>query len=426
MSCFTLFNRTGTAFDQIQLLFYALSLFQAYRGLQLARSIQQNWHTIKQEPLTWQKAHFAGQAAFYLAVPPAVFVHELFHAIPIWVFGGRVVECGYGFYWGYVQADRFFLPSQEWFISLAGTLGSLAFGLLLWLLLHRHPISAWRYFAFRAFHFQILFSLIYYPIFTAISFIGDWRTIYNFNATPGLSAATAVTHVGLLLLFRRADRRGWFEMPRFESQAERVAFDELAHQATVNPQDGLLPLRYIERLRHHGAPNKATHQLKQFLKQHPNSAEAHIQLAILQSKDQNHITRRSKESAEKALHLGISVEPSLVMAHQILGQYAMERERMEQAINHFSEAIATAVTKPTEAEEIPVHRQLHNARLYHLRSRAYRRLGQFDAAYKDIQQALALAQATANERQITYYQRELEILEKHAGRPLGMPPTNTP
>ncbi len=124
MGCFR-FPTSG-----IEYIFYFLSLMQAYRAVQLAGVLRRDWGMIRQEPMTRRKSQLAEQTAFFLAVPPAVLVHEIFHAIPIYFWGGRVVDCGYGFYWGFVQADRLFDPSQQWFISLAGTLGSLLIGLL--------------------------------------------------------------------------------------------------------------------------------------------------------------------------------------------------------------------------------------------------------------------------------------------------------
>ena len=37
---------------------------------------------------------------------------------------------------------------------------------------------------------RILYSLIYYPLFTLFAGINDWRRIYNFAATPIVSMVT--------------------------------------------------------------------------------------------------------------------------------------------------------------------------------------------------------------------------------------------
>ena len=192
----------------MELIFYALSLAQAYRAVQLAGRLRQDWSGFRQPPLTRQKMHLVEQSAFLLAIPPSVIVHEFFHAIPIWLFGGRIASCGYGFYWGYVQADRLFPATEQWMISLGGTIGSLLFAVILFGLLAGNKSPSLRYFGRQSLKNLLYFSLIYYPIFTVLTFIGDWRIIYDFRVTPILSGATAVFHILLLLLFWKSNRRG--------------------------------------------------------------------------------------------------------------------------------------------------------------------------------------------------------------------------
>ena len=229
----------------LELLFYGLSLLQAYRAVQLTGILRRDWNGFRQPPLTRQKMHLAEQAAFLLAIPPSVIVHEFFHAIPIWQFGGRVVSCGYGFYWGYVQPDRIFPPGQEWLISLGGTLGSLLFAAVLFTLLYKNRSVSLRYFARQSLRNLLYYSLIYYPIFTMLTFIGDWRIIYNFGSTPVLSGATAVVHAILLLLFWQANRNGWFELVGHSSDADAVEFARLQEQWQLNPHDTNLTLQLV-------------------------------------------------------------------------------------------------------------------------------------------------------------------------------------
>ena len=103
--------------------------------------------------------------------------------------GGQVAEFHYRAFWGYVVPIGSFTAAQSWFIAIAGTLASLAFGLFVWWVFRRASSSTLRYFGLRAFRFQVYFSLIYYPLFTLLGFDGDWRTIYDFSATPLLSLA---------------------------------------------------------------------------------------------------------------------------------------------------------------------------------------------------------------------------------------------
>lgn len=404
MGCF---NFQGSALEYI---FYLLSLMQAYRAVQLANLLWRERDNLKQEPLTSRKLGLAEQAAFYLAVPPAVLVHEVFHAIPIYLWGGKVVNCGYGFYWGYVQPDRFFAPGQEWFIALAGTLGSLVVGALYWLLLARQQNRTLRFFGLRAFRFQIYFALLMYPIFTVVTFIGDWRTIYNFAETPVLSAATAVVHLTLLGLYFWADRTGRFEMVAHDSVAAQEQFAALETQLMMNPQDVNLQMHYIEGLRRGRAANKAKRQLKKFLQQNQQTGEGYLQQALLDLEGKRTIPKTAVTNVERALQLGIKDSQQQALAHHVLGQYYLDREAYQEAAQAFSQVIAL-----TQPQENPVRL----AEAYRGRSVAYRRQAQYDLAYQDIQQAIKLAKGQGNETQMQSLYDELLIIEQHAGRPLS-------
>lgn len=401
-------------------LFNLFALLYIFRGAQVVMQIVRQWRPLQQEPLTSEKKHLADQASFFVAVPPSVVVHEFFHALATWLVGGQIVDYGYGVFWGYVVPVGNFTPAQEWFIAIAGTLGSLLFGTAVYLLLRHHPARSFRYFGLRAFRFQLYFALIYYPIFTIfVPNISDWRTIYNFNATPLLSGLTVIAQITILYFFYKADRSGWFEMAGFETVEEQSQFDEWEKQAAFNPEDRRLTMQLITGYRRGGAQHKATHNLKLYLQAHPSDADGYAELAGLQAG--KNISAKSKENAEKALSLGVSSPRQRALALRILGQYALDRNQYQVAVAQFDEAIGTAVTlsTPSSADLLVL------SYLYHLRSLAYRRQSQFDAAYQDMQQAIQLAQTAGNAKQTAFYQQELDIIEQHAGRPLGSS-TNAP
>ena len=397
--------------NRLQLIFYGLSLLQLYRAVQLAISLQKDWSGFRQPPLTRRKMHLVEQAAFLLAIPPSVLVHEYFHAIPISLFGGRVVNCGYGFYWGFVQADRLFPATEQWVISLGGTLGSLLFAAVLFVLLYRNQSRTLRYFGRQSLRMLLYFSLIYYPIFTALSFIGDWRVIYDFSQTPILSGATAVVHLIILLLFWQANRRGWFEMVGHETVADATAFARLEEQRQLNPHDARLTLQVVDALRNGGAPQKATALLQQAIKQNPNVAGFYLQLALLQHGGKGNVPGTAVRNLEKALQLGLSDPRHQAMAHHLLGQHALDKGQGAVALDHLDKAIR-AVDAWTETPINPLFR----ANLYHVRSLVQQRLRQPDLARQDAQQAVALAQGTGNERALAFYQQKLQMIENWNGR----------
>ncbi len=396
-------------------LFNLFSLFYIFRSLQLSATIWREWSSVVQEPLTRRKKSLVEQASFFIAVPIGVLLHELGHALAVWAFGGQVVEFGYRVFWGYVVPQGTFSQAQNWLIGLAGTLGSLVFGVAIWLLLKRNKRSALRFFGLRAFRFQVYFSTIYYPLFTLFGFDGDWKTIYDFRATPLLSGLLVPLHLGLVLLFYWGDRTGWFERPSHETIAERDQFTAVQEAASRDLHDTAVQLKYIDMLRQAGVVNRAKTALKTFLNQNPNAGPGYLELAILESAGKSQIPRRASEHLQKALSLGVPNPVGQVYAHQLLGKYHLDRNEPETAINHLDEALA----QKGEGEETAVSH--HKAVLYHLRSQAHRRQRQYELAYQDIRQAVAIAQKNGDENRINYYREEQAIIENHAGRTLGLP-----
>lgn len=368
--------------------------------MQLAQILRHEWGDFRQEPLTKHKAWLGEQAAYFLAIPPSVAVHEFFHALPIWAFGGRITRCGYGFYWGFVQSDRFFPANQEWLISLAGTIGSLLFGLGLWWLLRQHPSSAVRFFAIRSLRIQLFYSLIFYPIFSAASFIGDWRVIYDFTATPILSGATAVAHGLTLGAFWYGQRQGWFEMRQAESPAELAKIRQLEAAAAAHPHDLNTRLSYVRALRHANAASQARQEAQNFTRDFPNIGEGFIELALIQLLNQSRMPRTALDSLRQALSLPIQQTDYLITAHLLLGQHKLQTERLDEAVNHFSYGIEVANAIPGEAQP----KLLGLAQAHHLRATAYQQQNQKALALADVEQAIELARVCGREAMMKNYQ----------------------
>ncbi len=389
-------------------LFDILAIFYLFRSVQLGLKIWREWAPIKAEPFTFSKKQLADQASYFIAVPIGVLAHEVGHVLAVWASGGQVAEFHYRAFWGYVVPIGSFTTAQSWFIAIAGTLASLAFGLFIWWVFRGASSSTLRYFGLRAFRFQVYFSLIYYPIFTLLGFDGDWRTIYNFSATPLLSLATAVFHAGFLFLFWRGDRSGWFEAPSHESVAEQEQFERLVLAATASPQDARLQIQTIDGLRRGGAKHKAHHQLKKFLAQNRDSAAGYLELAALDSAGKSQVPKKAAESAAKAVSLGLSEPRQSAYAHELIGRYELDSGQLEEAINHFSEALADLPDNDRSTIQIVL-----------LRGQALRRQQRYEQAYQDIQEAINLAQQSGDGPSLAMAQQELETLENHAGHTFG-------
>jgi tetratricopeptide (TPR) repeat protein len=338
----------------------------------------------------------------------AVLFHEAGHALAVWLFGGQVEGFTYRFFWGMVEHSGQYTAPQYWFIALAGTLASLLVGLAFWRLLHGNRSPALRYFGLRAFRFQIYFSLLYYPLFSAVLPIGDWRVIYDFAATPWLSGLTLVVHITFLVFYWRYDRQGAFEEPAHETVAAQLEFEALVRETAVANPNPQRYLYYIEALRRGDAPNRARTALHKFIRANPTSAEAYLQLAVLEDDKQRAPSRHAAHYAEKALQLGLTAPMQRAIAHQLVAAYQLEMGQVTTAVQSYTHAI-TAIQSEN-------YRQRPLANLYRWRGLAYRRQQQYDAAFQDLRQAMTLATQLDDEALTAVLQDDLAILQTHAHR----------
>ena len=393
-------------------LFDILAIIYLFRSVQLGLKIWRDWAQLKIEPLTAAKKQLAEQSSYFIAVPIGVLAHELGHVLAVWASGGQIAEGGFQYrgFWGYVIPVGNFTAVQNWFIAIAGTLASLAFGLFVWFFFRRASSSTLRYFGLRAFRFQVYFSLIYYPVFTLLGLDGDWRTIYDFSATPILSLITAVLHGGTLFLFWRGDRRGWFEAPSHPTLADQERFSELSAAAAAAPHDTGLQLQYIDGLRRGGAQRKAEHELKNYLAENPDSAAGHLELAALSSAGKGQVSKKASRSAEKALSLGLAAPQQQAYAHELIGRYKLETGDLDAAVNHLTEALADRAVSGGA-----------HAQLQLLRSQVLRRQERYEEARQDILAVLSYAQSSGDDAILALAEQELETLKNHAGHTFGAP-----
>lgn len=390
-------------------LFDVLALLYIFRSIQLTITIVRDRAAVVAEPLTRAKQSLAEQAAFFISVPFSVLVHESFHALAIWAFGGKVVEFGYRVFWGYVVPEGQFTPVQDWVISIAGTIGSLLFGLVVWLVLRRNRSRTLQYFGLRTFRFQIYFSLLYYPLFSLFLPIGDWRTIYDFRLTPILSGVTLVVHIGLLVWFYLADRKGRFEMVAFATLAEQQRFERALYASAAG--DDQARFQVVEMMRRGGAPHQAKTSLQDYLAQHPDSPTGYLLLAFALTDGKGNVSPEAVKNVERGLQLQPSPREA-ALGYRLLALSALEHGDGVTAEQQVNLALAGA---PDEGDPDDWPASL-KAELYSLRGRALRRQGRLPEATADAQQAIAYARAAGDPAAVSRYEGELDIIAKHAAQ----------
>ncbi|MHB1846780.1 MAG: hypothetical protein ACYCWW_18315, partial [Deltaproteobacteria bacterium] len=155
---------------------------------------------------TSEDRRLVGAAAFYLVTPLGVALHELGHAVVIWLFGGHIVDFHFLFYWGYVVPDRSFGPYGDLAVALAGNLVTVAIGALALRHVLRSPANAARNFFWRRIaDIHLSMALVFYPLMCLVGFGGDFVAIYRLDTAP-VSAPLLALHLAAVGLLWRSLR----------------------------------------------------------------------------------------------------------------------------------------------------------------------------------------------------------------------------
>lgn len=390
----------------IALIFTVLSALQVFQGVRRIAIVRRRWSEFVTNPLIAWKRQIGQDIAFYVAVPVGVLIHELGHALVVWLFGGRVLEFGYFFFWGFVLPDRQFQPAwRTWVLSASGTIGSLLLALIVALLLWRHRSAAIRFAAKRTVRFQIYFALIYYPAFTALTRFGDWRTIYDFQATPLLSGATAIVHGLILLAFWQMDKRDVFDEAGAVSAETQTRYNQLSQSGNISDQIDAILL-----LGNESTKNDLRRKAQALFQQNPTSGDAEMLLAITYGdsleKPHNRMIQHAKSALKKQLVRG----DLIALANYCAGYDQWVRGKSAEAVDYFSEAIR-AGHQSTNPEQ---PRQTINLSLfifYYMRAIANHALRRPEAMQRDMQHAIQLAEARKATSIAKRYKEELVLMQ---------------
>jgi hypothetical protein len=181
-----------TAFDLI-------SIFYCIIAIGVVRRLVKNWKPFWDDVITPFDTRLVTEASFFLLIPLGVLLHELGHAVATWQFGGTVVDFEWRIFWGYIIPRGDFTTVQRWWISFSGNLVSILIGIIPLFFIGRvqKPIikELLLYFA----KIEIIYSLIFYPLFSFVGFRGDWVRIYDFSVKP-YAQITLALHIILLFI----------------------------------------------------------------------------------------------------------------------------------------------------------------------------------------------------------------------------------
>lgn len=235
--------------------FVLISLFYAVLGIRVVAQLARGWRETFDRRFTAQDRALVDQAAFFVLVPIAVALHELGHAVAVWLYGGRVLSWGYYGFAGFVGYDpTFFSPTQRIVVAAAGTIVNLllAAGAVALVFGRRPPLRA----AFNELLLQFVFisllnALVVYPLLDLSSGLnGDWRQMYG-GGVPTLSLAIGVVHAAvlgaLLWAWRSAPmRRRVAALTGAAAAPRRLRLDAADRAPAPAPRDGFRTQRSEE------------------------------------------------------------------------------------------------------------------------------------------------------------------------------------
>lgn len=163
--------------------------------------VARRWRKFWDRDFTAEDRRLATQCAVFVVPPIVVLLHELGHVAGARMVGGRVLDFHYGLIEGSVTVARGLSDAQLWWVAVSGNLVGTGIGLALMFAGAYGsglPRALRRVMLFGGL-LQVVFQLVMYPLLSLSASFGDWTRIYAFDITPGLSAATAVGHVAVLL-----------------------------------------------------------------------------------------------------------------------------------------------------------------------------------------------------------------------------------
>jgi hypothetical protein len=182
--------------------FALISLFYVLIGARVVFQVLRNFRQTFDLRFTHEDRMLVDQAAFFVLLPVAVALHELGHAVAIWLFGGEVLDWGFYGFAGYVAFNPAeFTEAQQIIVAAAGTVVNLLLaGIALALVFFKRPPfrAAINELLIQFTWISLLNALVVYPVLDLLSGLnGDWTQMYSFSV-PSLSFTILVIHVLVL------------------------------------------------------------------------------------------------------------------------------------------------------------------------------------------------------------------------------------
>ncbi|MEM7769405.1 MAG: hypothetical protein AAF327_02705 [Cyanobacteria bacterium P01_A01_bin.37] len=218
-----------------------ISIAYSFLSLDTLRRLVKHWTSVWDEQVTELDRFLIQRTALFLLIPIGVLFHELGHVIATWQVGGTVVEFQWRIFWGYIIPSGYFTAVEYWWIALSGNVVSIALGLIALpavVAIKKQVIKELLY-SFAV--VQLVYSLVFYPVFSFTGFEGDWVKIYDFSVRP-YAQITLVIHVGILVGLWYVTSRRLLDPTKLRVQSDARAGemivdsskDAIAHVSTAD------------------------------------------------------------------------------------------------------------------------------------------------------------------------------------------------
>lgn len=273
-------------------------------------SLVRGWHSFVDDHFTLADRRVATQVSVFLIPPVVVLLHELGHAVATWLVGADVVGFHYELFEGSVTVEGNLSPAVSWLIAVSGTVVSATVGFVM--VAAGTPTTSlprpWRYVLVLGGMFEVLFALVGYPVLSLGTRFGDWLTVYDFSATPALSAVALTVH-GLLLWgawrwWRRDLRPMLFGM----ANAQEARLAELRQAIRRDPADAAPHVELANLFAGHGELDLAAAALDDAARTASEPARVHLaraRLALYQGRwNQAVIAARAGLAAQESVTSG--------------------------------------------------------------------------------------------------------------------------
>ncbi len=190
-----------TAFDLI-------SIFYCVIAIGVIRRLIKNWKPFWDDVITPFDTRLVTEVSFFILIPIGVLLHELGHAVATWQAGGTVIEFEWRIFWGYIIPQGDFTTVQRWWISFSGNLVSILIGIIPLFFISRVRKIIVKELLLNFARIELIYSLIFYPLFSFVGFRGDWVRIYNFSVKPYAQITLALHILLLLILWKKGVFKG--------------------------------------------------------------------------------------------------------------------------------------------------------------------------------------------------------------------------